>query len=79
MPTIRFDIKLPDNATADDVADAMARLKRDLEWLLNGNLDNKNVRYSVLTKTDSTAVTVAELRDDFNALLTELRTKHFIS
>ena len=44
MPLIRLDLQLPDSATQRDILDALAKAKRELEWLLNGNLDEKNMR-----------------------------------
>lgn len=78
MPIIRFDIKLPDKATIDDVADALARLKREMEWLVNGNLDVNNIRTDKVTQADSTATDVAGLRADFNTLLDTLRSNSLV-
>ena len=44
MPTIKVNVKLPDEATNKDIIDAFLKLQRELEWLLNGNLDEKNIK-----------------------------------
>ena len=78
MATVRFDILIPDNATADDVADALVRLKRELEYIINGNLDTRNIKTVQVTQADSTATDVAGLRADFNTLLATLRDNHLL-
>lgn len=44
MPTMRFNLRLPSNATTSDITNALTRFSRDLEWLLNGNLDERNIK-----------------------------------
>lgn len=94
MAIARLDISIPENASKEQVADALLKLKRELEWLLNGNLDEKNIK-SVLNVTtltissgtplntvavnNSTASTVTDLRNDFNALLTVLRESNILN
>jgi hypothetical protein len=44
MPNIKVNVKLPDDATNTQIIDAFLKLQREMEWLLNGNLDEKNIR-----------------------------------
>ena len=95
MPIVRLNVNVPDNASTRDIADAMARLQRELEWLLNGNLDGENVKsigtvtgnvtfsgtvkfgdgtaIGTVAQSDSVAMDITALKNDFNALLQKLR------
>lgn len=44
MPILKFDIRVSDNASKEELSDALVKLARELEWLINGNLDEKNVK-----------------------------------
>lgn len=93
MPAFRLDIHIDDNATTVQIADAFIRLKRELEYILNGSLDGTNLTHSItigdLTLTggqkvgsvvvnDSTATTVNDLKNDYNNLLAVLRNSRII-
>lgn len=94
MAIARLDISIPENASKEQVADALLKLKRELEWLLNGNLDEKNIKSALNVTTltissgtplntvavnNSTASTVTDLRNDFNALLAVLRESNILN
>jgi hypothetical protein len=94
MAIIKLDISLPENATNEQISDALLKLKRELEWLLNGNLDEKNMKkvlnvtsltisegtpLNTLTMNDSAATTVDGLRNDFNTLLQKLRASNILN
>jgi hypothetical protein len=94
MAIIKLDISLPENATNEQISDALLKLKRELEWLLNGNLDEKNMKkvlnvtsltisegtpLNTLTMNDSSATTVDGLRNDFNTLLQKLRASNILN
>jgi hypothetical protein len=44
MPIMKFDLRIRDGATTSEIADALTKFNRELQWLLNGNLDAKNVK-----------------------------------
>lgn len=44
MPTIGFGGRLNRGASIDQVVDQVARIQKELEYLLSGNLDTKNAR-----------------------------------
>lgn len=44
MPNIKIDIRLPDDATNTQIVDVILNMQRQLEWLLNGNLDSQNIK-----------------------------------
>jgi hypothetical protein len=44
MPKLRLDLQIPDSATMLDVVDALVKSQRELEWLLNGTLDEVNIK-----------------------------------
>lgn len=48
MPSIRLELKLDDSANVREIIDTLNRFQRELEWLLNGNLDNENISQGVL-------------------------------
>jgi hypothetical protein len=94
MAIIKLDISLPENATNEQISDALLKLKRELEWLLNGNIDDKNLKtvlnvtsltisegtpLNTLTMNDSAATTVEGLRNDFNTLLQKLRASNILN
>lgn len=99
MPVVKFQLNIPNNANMEQIADVLARFQRELEWLLNGNLDSSNMKTTFTkdvtftkqvligdngvpigasTMTDSTAVNVTALRDDFNTLLGILRSYNIL-
>lgn len=94
MPTIKFDLRIPENAKPNEIADALVKASRELEWLLNGQLDNENLvgnlnvqsitidsgtPFNTVTINNSTATTVDDLRTDFNALLAVLRQSNILN
>lgn len=44
MPIMKFDLRIKDGATTSEITDALVKFQRELQWLVNGNLDAKNIK-----------------------------------